>query len=53
MVPEEGEVMGYGTDGLTFRTLRDANLKRLPLFKDAHGRTCHNGDGSDWPSGAT
>ena len=31
--------MGYGTDGLTFRTLRDANLQRLPLFKDAKGRT--------------
>jgi hypothetical protein len=41
--------MGYGTDGLTFRTLRDANLKRLPLFKDAKGRTCHSEkDGSDW-----
>lgn len=25
----------------TFRTLRAANIKRLPLFKDAHGRTCH------------
>ena len=33
--------MGYGTDGLTFRTLRAANIKRLPLFKDAKGRTCH------------
>lgn len=33
--------MGYMTDGLTFRTLRAANLKRLPLFKDAKGRTCH------------
>ena len=42
--------MGYGTDGLTFRTLRDANLKRLPMFKDAKGRTCHaKEDGSDWP----
>jgi NTP pyrophosphatase (non-canonical NTP hydrolase) len=41
--------MGYGTDGLTFRTLRDANLQRLPLFKDAKGRTCHGEkDGSDW-----
>jgi hypothetical protein len=40
--------MGYGTDGLTFRTLRDANLQRLPLFKDAKGRTCHGEkDGSD------
>ncbi len=41
--------MGYGTDGLTFRTLRDANLKRLPLFRDAKGRQCHDkADGSDW-----
>lgn len=42
--------MGYMTDGLTFNTLRNANLKRLPLFKDAQGRTCHSEkDGSDWP----
>lgn len=41
--------MGYGTDGLTFNTLRRANLKRLPLFKDAKGRKCHSEeDGSDW-----
>lgn len=41
--------MGYGTDGLTFSTLRYANLKRLPLFKDAKGRKCHSkDDGSDW-----
>lgn len=41
--------MGYGTDGLTFRTLRAANLKRLPLFRDAHGRLSHSKpDGSDW-----
>lgn len=40
--------MGYGTDGLTFRTLRTANLKRLPLFRDAKGRVCHEKDGSDW-----
>ena|SRR5271170_873667 len=41
--------MGYGTDGLTFNTLRRASLKRLPLFKDAKGRTCHDKpDGSDW-----
>jgi hypothetical protein len=26
--------MGYMTDGLTFNTLRQANLKRLPLFKN-------------------
>jgi len=41
--------MGYGTDGLTFNTLRRANLQRLPLFRDAKGRTCHTEvDGSDW-----
>lgn len=42
--------MGYGTDELTFRTLRQGNLKRLPMFRDAQGRTCHSKeDGSDWP----
>lgn len=42
-------MMGYGTDGLTFRTLRNANMMRLPMFKDAKGRTCHSKpDGSDW-----
>lgn len=40
--------MGYGTDGLTFNTLRRGNIKRLPLFKDAKGRTCHVGTGEDW-----
>jgi len=50
--------MGYGTDGLTFRTLRNGNLKRLPLFKDRHGNLSHppekcskpgdNWDASDW-----
>jgi hypothetical protein len=41
--------MGYMTNGLTFNTLRAANLKRLPMFKDAKGRTCHaKDDGSDW-----
>lgn len=42
--------MGYGTDGLTFRTLRDANIKRLPMFRDAKGRRCHAPDakGADW-----
>lgn len=29
--------------------LRSKNLERLPKFKDAHGRICHNStDGSDW-----
>lgn len=41
--------MGYMTDGLTFNTLRQANLKRLPMFRDAKGRVCHSKeDGSDW-----
>jgi NTP pyrophosphatase (non-canonical NTP hydrolase) len=44
--------MGYGTDGLTFNTLRSANIKRLPLFKDAKGRPAHSEpDGSDWSLG--
>jgi NTP pyrophosphatase (non-canonical NTP hydrolase) len=30
--------MGYMTNGLTFRTLRDGNVKRLPLFKTADPR---------------
>lgn len=35
--------------GLTFATLREANMMRLPLFRDAKGRRCHpNDDGSDW-----
>lgn len=41
--------MSYGTDGLTFNTLRAANLKRLPLFKNKHGEVAHSQtDGSDW-----
>jgi NTP pyrophosphatase (non-canonical NTP hydrolase) len=45
--------MGYGTDGLTFRTLRDGNVERLPLFKDKKGRRCHpripsQRPGSNW-----
>ena len=41
--------MGYGTDGLTFRTLRDANKARLPQFKNRRGEPAHSQpDGSDW-----
>lgn len=41
--------MGYGTDGLTFNILREANLARLPLFKNKHGGLAHSKpDGSDW-----
>lgn len=41
--------MGYITDGLSFNTLRDANKKRLPTFKNKHGALAHTKvDGSDW-----
>lgn len=41
--------MGYGTDGLTFNTLRGANQARLPQFKNKHGERAHSmPDGSDW-----
>lgn len=41
--------MGYGTDGLTFNTLRAANMKRLPMFKGRKGQLAHTKeDGSDW-----
>lgn len=37
------------TDGLTFNTLRQANIKRLPQFKNAKGQPAHSTeDGSDW-----
>lgn len=35
--------------GLTFGTLRKANVARLPLFKNKHGKPAHSEpDGSDW-----
>lgn len=41
--------MGYGTNGLTFNTLRGANVARLPEFKNKHGAPAHSQpDGSDW-----
>ena len=41
--------MGYGTDGLTFNTLRQGNIERLPQFKNAQGEPAHSKpDGSDW-----
>lgn len=41
--------MGYMTDGLTFNTLRSANIARLPTFKNAQGEPAHAmPDGSDW-----
>lgn len=33
---------------LTFNALRAANIARIPLFRDANGKLCHNHDGSDW-----
>lgn len=44
--------MGYMTDGLTFNVLREANIKRLPQFKNKHGKPAHSKeDGSDWSLG--
>lgn len=41
--------MGYMTNGLSFRTLREANKKRLPQFKNSKGQPAHSEpDGSDW-----
>jgi|GEM_PF-1820623 len=41
--------MGYGTDGLTFNSLRGANQARLPEFRNKHGELAHSQrDGSDW-----
>jgi NTP pyrophosphatase (non-canonical NTP hydrolase) len=48
---ERGIIMGYGTNGLTFNTLRAANLKRLPLFRNGKGKLAHKKvkkPGSDW-----
>lgn len=40
--------MGFLTDGLTFNVLREANLQRLPEFRNANGKAVHNTDGSGW-----
>lgn len=41
--------MGYGTDGLTFNSLRGANKARLPQFTNRRGEPAHSEpDGSDW-----
>ncbi len=41
--------MGYMTNGLSFNTLRSANIARLPQFKNAKGEPAHSEpDGSDW-----
>jgi NTP pyrophosphatase (non-canonical NTP hydrolase) len=45
----QGASMGYGTNGLTFNTLRGGNVARLPEFKNKHGGLAHSkSDGSDW-----
>jgi len=33
---------------LPFSILREANMKRIPTFKNKKGELCHNSDGSDW-----
>lgn len=35
-------------NGLTFSQLRNANVKRLPTYKNKKGVICHLPDGSDW-----
>ena len=47
MLDDEGAVLPL--KGLTFTQLREANKKRLPLFKNCHGEIAHDKpDGSDW-----
>ncbi len=41
--------MTFHSNGLSFNTLRDANMQRLPRFKNKHGELAHaKPDGSDW-----
>lgn len=41
--------MGYLNYGLSLGILREANLKRLPEFKNSKGEKAHSkDDGSDW-----
>ncbi len=41
--------MGYLINGLSFNTLRAANTKRIPLFKNRKGEVAHSEEnGSDW-----
>ena len=43
--------MSYGnqSDGLGLGTIRQANRRRLPEFRDRQGRLCHTGDDAqDW-----
>lgn len=50
---EELTQLGYlNGNGLSFSTLRAANVERLPLFKNAQGGPAHSQpDGSDWSLG--
>ena len=43
-------MMGYlEGNGLSFRTLEEANMRRLPEFKNGRGEKAHSkDDGSDW-----
>jgi len=46
--------MGYGTDGLTFNTLRGGNTARLPQFKNKYGQLAHakpDGRRNRWQNG--
>lgn len=44
-----GKFVSDHNDALTFDALRQANLARLPQFKNAKGELAHaNPDGSDW-----
>lgn len=41
--------MSYLQNGLSFRTLREANKRRIPQFKNSKGLPAHSEpDGSDW-----
>src|SRR5262245_2452739 len=42
--------MGYMTDGLTFNVLRQANLKRLPTFRNKLGELSHKNGIDSWSS---
>lgn len=42
--------MSYlGNNGITWKNLAEANIKRIPEFKNKHGELAHSeADGSDW-----
>lgn len=46
---EKSEVEPKPMNNLSFKTLAEANLKRIPLFKNSKGLPAHSkSDGSDW-----